>query len=207
MGNPGTRRTSIALIAAIAAAGVLLGTPQARCQTRPLVLHFGPTDTSVKFTLGDILHTVHGTFNLKRGDVEYTPDPVLLKGVVIIDATSGESGNKSRDKKMHREVLESAKFSEITFRPDHVEGSVASSGASTVQVHGIFSIHGTNHELTMPVRVQMFPDHWVADAQFNVPYVKWGMKNPSTLFLRVSESVEIEVHASGTNPFGSSGTH
>lgn len=180
---------------------------QALAQTRPLTLHFVPTNTTVKFTLGDILHTVHGTFSLKQGDVEYTSDPVLLKGAVVIDAASGESGNKSRDRKMHREVLESGVFPEITFRPDRVDGVVASSGASTIKVHGTFSIHGTDHELTMPVRVQVFPDHWVADAQFNVPYVKWGMKNPSTLLLRVSESVEIEVHASGTNPFGNNGTH
>jgi hypothetical protein len=30
-----------------------------------------------------------------------------------------------------------------------------------------------------------------------MPYVKWGMKNPSTLLLRVSDQVEIDVHASG----------
>jgi hypothetical protein len=27
-----------------------------------------------------------------------------------------------------------------------------------------------------------------------VPYVQWGMKNPSTLFLRVSNKVEISIH-------------
>ena len=26
-----------------------------------------PAQTTVKFTLGDVLHTVHGTFKLKRG--------------------------------------------------------------------------------------------------------------------------------------------
>jgi hypothetical protein len=30
-----------------------------------------------------------------------------------------------------------------------------------------------------------------------VPYTKWGMKNPSTLFLRVNESVEINLTAAG----------
>jgi hypothetical protein len=72
-------------------------------------------------------------------------------------------------------------------------------GTSTLQVHGIFSIHGSDHELTVPVRVEIFPDHWIADTHFTVPYVKWGIKNPSTFVLRVSESVEIDVHAAGAN--------
>jgi polyisoprenoid-binding protein YceI len=193
------------LIAGAIATCFLLAPWQADGQNRPLLLRFSPSDTSVRFTLGDIFHTVHGSFNLKSGDVEYSSDPISMRGTVVIDATSGASGNKSRDRKMHREVLESARFPEISFRPDRSNGTVAPLGHSTIQVHGVFSIHGADHELTIPVRVQMFPDHWVADAQFNVPYVKWGMRNPSTLLLRVSESVEIEVHATGANPFGDSG--
>jgi polyisoprenoid-binding protein YceI len=103
-----------------------------------------------------------------------------------------------RDRKMHREVLESDRYPEISFRPDHVEGTVSPQGKSSVQVHGIFSIHGTDHELTFPAEVQTFPDHWTATLHFAVPYAKWGMKNPSTLFLRVSESVDIDVTASGS---------
>ena len=60
------------------------------------------------------------------------------------------------------------------------------------EVHGIFSIHGTDHELTAPAEVEMRPDGWSATVHFAIPYVKWGRKNPSILFLRVSESVEID---------------
>jgi polyisoprenoid-binding protein YceI len=102
---------------------------------------------------------------------------------------------------MHREILESSQYPEIVFRPDRVEGTVSQSGVSNVQVHGTFSIHGADHEVTLPMRVELSPEHWVTDTHFTIPYVKWGLKNPSTLFLRVSESVEIDIHASGTNPF------
>jgi polyisoprenoid-binding protein YceI len=101
---------------------------------------------------------------------------------------------------MQKEVLESAKYPEIVFRPDHVDGKVGMHGTSTVQVHGIFSIHGGDHEMTVPIQVDMASDHWIATGHFVVPYAKWGMKNPSTFILRVSESVEIDVHASGPNP-------
>lgn len=170
-------------------------------QSGDLKFQFAPADTTIKFTLGDILHTVHGSFQLKRGEVEYNYATEAVRGAIVADATSGQSGNHSRDRRMHREILETAKYPEISFRPDRVEGKVANSGMSTVQVHGVFSIHGADHELTMPIRVQVFPDHWVADTHFNIPYVKWGIKNPSTFFLRVSESVEIDVHATGTQPF------
>jgi len=178
----------------------------ALCQSQQLRLEFDPSKTTIAFTLGDILHTVHGSFELKRGDVEYKIAAKSVSGNVIVDATSGQSGNHSRDRKMHKEILESARFPEINFHPDRVEGNVGTLGASNIQVHGIFSIHGIDHELTMPVKLEVFPDHWTADTHFTIPYVKWGIKNPSTFLLRVSESVEIDVHASGWNP-SSSGAH
>jgi len=176
-------------------------------QSQELTLQFTSSSTSISFTLGDILHTVHGSFNLKSGQVRYDPVTTAIHGSLLADASSGQSGNHIRDRRMHREILESARYPEITFRPDRVEGKVASTGTSTVQVHGIFSIHGADHELTLPVRVQMFADHWIADTHFTLPYVKWGVKNPSTFLLRVSESVEIDVHATGASPFASVGGH
>jgi polyisoprenoid-binding protein YceI len=189
-------------------AGLLLcSSTTARAQSQDLTLQFAPSGTAIDFTLGDILHTIHGSFKLKRGDVEYNLGTAAVSGALVVDTTSAQSGNRSRDRKMHREILESERYPEIIFRPDRVDGKVAPAGPSTVQVHGIFSLHGAEHELTMPVRVQVFQDHWIADTHFTVPYVKWGLKNPSTFVLRVSESVEVNVHATGQRPPASGGTH
>lgn len=179
----------------------LLACVRAFAQPQELRLEFTPANTTVNFTLGDILHTVHGSFKLKQGQVDYNFGSGTTHGQLVIDATSGNSGNHSRDHKMHKEILESEKYPEIVFHPDRAQGTVAPAGASTVQVHGIFSIHGADHEMIMPVRVELFPDHWIADTHFTIPYVKWGIKNPSTLLLRVSESVEIDIHSTGSNPF------
>jgi polyisoprenoid-binding protein YceI len=179
----------------------------AYAQSPNVVLQFSPAQTKINFTLGDILHTVHGSFGLKRGSVEYDLSSASVRGELVADATSAQSGNRTRDRKMHREILESARYPEIIFRPHKVEGTVARGGTSTVQVRGIFTIHGTDHEIVMPVRVEMFPDHWTANTHFTVPYVKWGLKNPSTFLLRVSESVEIDVHATGANPWSSDTSH
>lgn len=163
-----------------------------------LALRLDPQQTSVNFLLGDVLHTVRGTFALKEGSLKFDRTSGKLSGAIVIDAKTGASGNGMRDRKMHGEVIESDRFPEISFRPDRVQGTVAREGSSTVSVHGTFSIHGADHEVTIPAQVEMLPDHWNASLHFSIPYVKWGMKNPSTLFLKVSESVEIDVKTGGT---------
>ncbi|MGA8761699.1 MAG: YceI family protein [Candidatus Sulfotelmatobacter sp.] len=162
------------------------------------ILRLDPQHTTVQYDLSDVLHAVHGTFQLKQGTLQLNSASGELSGEIVVDAKSGESGTAMRDRKMHREVLESGRYPEITFRPDHIDGVVAPEGKSSVQVHGIFSIHGADHELTAPAEVEMTSDHWSATVHFSLPYVKWGMKNPSNLFLRVSSSVDIVLTASGS---------
>ena len=156
-----------------------------------------PAQTKVSFTLGDVLHTVHGTFKLKHGELQIEPMG-KISGSIVVDAGSGDSGSGMRDRKMHKEVLESARYPEIAFRPDHIEGSVASQGKSSVMVHGMFTIHGADREITVPAQVETSADHWTATVHFTIPYEKWGMKNPSTLFLKVNDSVEIDLVAAGS---------
>src|SRR6266481_6164562 len=120
------------------------------------------------------------------------------RGESIGDATSGNSGNDSRDKKMHKEVLESGRYVEVVFRPDRVEGKITPQGTSAVQVHGVFILHGTEHELTVPVQAELAGDHWAGSAKFNVPFIDWGLKNPGNFFLKVNHAVEIEVELKGS---------
>jgi polyisoprenoid-binding protein YceI len=162
-----------------------------------VALHIDPQRTTINFTLGDALHTVRGTFQLKTGMLQVDPSSGKLSGEIVVDARSGQSGNGMRDRKMHREVIESEHYPDIAFRPDRVEGTLVPQGKSTVRVHGVFSIHGSDHELTVPAEVEMFPNHWTAVLHFAVPYVQWGMKNPSNMFLKVSEAVDIDLTASG----------
>src|SRR5262245_3091474 len=75
--------------------------------------------TSGSFTLGDVLHTVKGNFKLKQGTLQVDSSG-KVSGQIVVDATSGDSGNGMRDRKMHKEVLESAKYPEIAFRPDRI---------------------------------------------------------------------------------------
>lgn len=183
-------RTKLTIAAAAACAVSLAAANDVRLQ-------LDPAHTEVTFTLGDVLHTVHGVFRLKSGEIQFDPDTGKAAGELIVDAASGDSGSRSRDSRMGKNILESARFPEITFTPDHVQGKVSLEGDSQVQVHGMFRIHGAAHELVLPVQVHAAQQRLTASARFNVPYVKWGMKNPSTLFLRVNDQVQIEIKATG----------
>ena len=175
-----------------------------------LALHFGapafaqqnaleldPSRTAVHFTLKTSLHTVHGTFQLKSGKLSFDPQTRKVSGLLVVDATSGESGNSGRDSKMHKEILESQKYPEISFAPLEVEGDVQPQGDSQIRVRGTFRIQGRDHEIVVPVAVRTADADLTLDTDFSIPYLSWGLKNPSTFILRASDTVELSIHARG----------
>jgi polyisoprenoid-binding protein YceI len=156
-------------------------------------LELKPENTKVQFTLTDPLHTVHGAFNLKRGVIDFDTDTGKASGEVIVDVASGNSGSDARDSRMHASVLESKKFPEAVFTPDRIEGALSIPGASTIKVHGTFTIHGAPHEITMNVQTSGSVDRLHAVMTFDIPYVTWGMKDPSTFILKVSKTVRMTI--------------
>jgi polyisoprenoid-binding protein YceI len=184
------------LLLRLLACAVLLASAAA-LQAQETTFELDAARTTVEFTLGATLHSVDGTFKAKSGKISFNVASGEASGSFVIDATSGNSGNESRDHKMHEEVLESKKYPEIVFTPTRVTGAVAAQGDSTVQVQGTFRLHGADHEITLSVPVHVSGNDVTAKAHFAVPYVAWGLKNPSTFVLRVSKEVEIEVSSSG----------
>lgn len=181
----------------VLASTTLLGCAVAPLLAQELVFEFDPAQTRIDFTLADILHTVHGTFKLKRGVIRFDSATGSASGEVVVDVTSGASGNNTRDRKMHKDILESQKYPEATFVPHHVQGSVNPLGESQVDIQGTFTLHGAAHEISVTAQVQGKPDRLTASSRFVVPYFSWGIKNPSTFILRVSDRVDIDIHAAG----------
>lgn len=143
------------------------------------------------------MHTVHGTFRLRSGAISFDPSTGDASGELVVDATSGDSGNQTRDTKMNKDVLESKRYPEITFLAKKVSGKMPDAGASTLQVQGVFHIHGADHELTVSIPVEVTGSSLKATTNFTVPYQSWGMKNPSTLFLHVDDKVQITINGAG----------
>jgi hypothetical protein len=200
-----TIRRNLTVCAAVFGLAVLLSASAAHrppqvpvVSATEIVLTVDPAQSSVHYAVSSSLHTVHGTFALKRGTLRLDPATGKATGEIVVDAISGQSGNDSRDKKMHREVLESARFSDIIFRPDRVEGTVQPQGTSSAQLHGVCVLHGSEHELTAPVRAELMSGQWKGTANFNVPYNDWGLKNPGNFLLKVDHTVTIEVQMAGS---------
>ena len=194
---------SVGALAAVGLALLLSAAPtlpqQQATQTAvsEIVLTLDSAQSKVHWSVESTLHTVHGTFTVKNGTVHFDPETGKAGGEIVVFAASGESGNDSRDARMHKEILETAKYPDVVFRPTQVEGKVGQSGASDVKISGVFSIHGGDHDLTALVHAELMGDRWRGTSKFAVPYVKWGIKNPSNFLLRVKPVVNVDVEMSG----------
>lgn len=163
-----------------------------------ITLTFEPAQTKVHYMVDSTLHTVHGTFALKSGTLHFDPETGKADGAIVVDAASGESGNNSRDARMHKEILETWKYAEATFRPTQIDGQISLSAASDFKVKGIITLHGSDHELLVPVHSEFSREHWKGTAKFEIPYTKWEIKDPSNFFLHVNPVVNMELEMAGT---------
>ncbi len=164
--------------------------------SRSVTLHFDPAHAQIHWTLGNVIHTVHGTFQLKGGVVSFDPATGAAEGELLVDLDSGASGNTTRDRNMKKNVLESQTYPEAIYHPEKVSGTLRSGPVQSLTIDGTFTIHGKDHPLRLIVSSQMTSASGVhLTTHFVVPYVQWGMKDPSTLVLRVNKQVSIDVSA------------
>ncbi len=156
-----------------------------------------PALSEVHFTVGASDGAVKGTFHVTSGEFTLDPSTGAMTGTVAVDAGTGESGNKSRDKKMTSSQLKAQTYPTVTFAPTKFSGQVKDSGDSTGQVEGNFTLIGQAHPITVPMTVRMEGDHFTASGEFVVPYVSWGVKDPSWFVMKVDKEVKVELKLAG----------
>jgi len=156
-----------------------------------------PASSQVSFSLGGNTHHVNGTFHVQSGSIDFDRGAQTISGSVVVAAGSGNSGDEGRDKKMNADVLEAAKFAEVSFAPKSYQGAIAATGDSTIQVTGVFTLHGAPHDLTVPMQIHIDGSSVTAKTHFSVPYVKWGLKDPSIFILKVAKDVDIDLTLAG----------
>ena len=94
-------------------------------------------------------------------------------------------------------VLESARFPDIRFRAERVEGRPEADGTFHGLLHGTLVLHGGEHAVVVEVDGAVVDDVVTARGRFTVPYVAWGLADPSLLFLTVAKTVDVDVPPEG----------
>jgi len=156
-----------------------------------------PDASEVKMTLKTSHEIVNGTFHVQSGSIDFDPSAPKMSGDVVVAAGSGKTGNDSRDKKMDKDVLKANQYTTVSFAPKTYTGTIAPSGDSTVQVSGVFTLLGSPHDMTIPIQVHMDGTKATAKAQFVIPYVEWGLKNPSFMIWKADNDVAIDLNLVG----------
>jgi hypothetical protein len=156
-----------------------------------------PDASEVKMTLNTTHEVVKGTFHIQSGSIEFDRSAPKISGSVVVLAGSGKTGNDSRDKKMNENILKVDRYTTVSFAPKTYTGAIAPSGDSTIQVRGVFTLLGNPHDLAITMQIHMDGSKATARAQFVVPYVEWGLKNPSFMFWKAENNVAIDLNLVG----------
>lgn len=173
----------------------LLGLPVPGAVADHLVLD--PEKTSISFLLEAVAHDVHGTLDLISGELEFARSGGPAQGQIAIDARSGRTGNDRRDATMHRDVLESERYPRFVFTASQTVGELTGTGTSELRLEGEIAIHGVTKPLVIPARVSVNGRQLSGSATFEIPYVEWGMEDPSQFVLRVAKVVTVTLELSG----------
>ena len=171
--------------------------PEIPVPTTVLRFRLEPSASHIRFTLGATLHTVHGTARLRRGEVVLERSGAL-SGEILVDARSLETGNARRDLTMHTKVLESERHTEILLRVTGLAGTIPRRGDSEVTLEGDLVLRGSPHPVRIPLYLSVEDHRLTASGTFTVPYVEWGLRDPSVFVLRVAKEVRITLTVAGT---------
>lgn len=167
-------------------------------ELRAGTIELDPSKTLIEFRLPGSLHTTHGTFKLEHGFLKGDLNTGVASGSIVVDARSGNSGIGWRDDDMKNSVLEVDKYPEILFTPEHIAGQLATDGKFQATLKGVLTLHGKGHQVVMEVQGRLVANNLVASSHFSVPYVEWGMGDPSMLFLTVAKNVDVDIATAGS---------
>lgn len=179
---------------ALLALAVILG-PAALAQHQTFTVN--PDTSEIKMTLNTTHEVVNGSFHLQSGSINFDRTASTISGIVIVAAGTGKTGNDSRDKKMDKDILKADEFATVSFAPKTYSGTIAASGDSSINVRGVFTLLGTAHDLTIPMQIHIDGSKVTVKGQFVVPYVNWGLKNPSFLIWKAENDVAIDINLVG----------
>jgi len=161
------------------------------------VLQLDPQATRVSFHFGATFKGVRGSLAMREGQITLRPESGVAGGRIVLDLGSAETGVVRRDRKMREKILETQTYPLATFYPERIDGRLPREGSSDIQIHGRLDFHGASHEIGIVSTATAHGDRVTANGFFTIPYISWGLRDPSFFILRVAKEVQVEIQAVG----------
>ena len=145
-----------------------------------------------------------GTFKIIDGAVSFDRVNIsrTAKARILIDASSYNSYNASRDRYVTEKSLEADKYPTIGFESSSVVGIVmTNTNEGTAIVTGYLTLHGESHAMTMSVHATLGADGvFTGDGEVKFNYEDFGVKVPAVMFhtLLAGDEATVRFHIVAT---------
>jgi polyisoprenoid-binding protein YceI len=181
----------------VAALAVCLAPAAAAAEWQALELD--AARTRVDMTFHATMHDVDGTLGPASGRIEFDLATRAARGAIVVDLTEANTEVRRRDRKMHEKILETERHPRATFRVERVSGvSALHDGTNELQLDGQLELRGVSRPVSVLARAEVRGAAVDATASVRIPYLDWGVRDPSFFVIRVAKEVTVRIHAAGT---------
>jgi len=183
--------------------------PVAAADRSPLTLAIDPKASVLAFTIKRPGETIEGTAHIFTGEVVFDPaDPQAASSVVLrVVASSLETGNGMRDRKMRGSHLEVERFPEIGFRSTSIQvGSEREAPSPSPSpggkepgrvlqrkalVEGVLSLHGVDRAIMVPASIRYDNGTLTAEGNVDLTYSDFSIAIPRFLWLVMDDEIKV----------------
>ena len=154
----------------------------------------------VKFTSDAKIESFSGVTDRIDGYAQWPGDElrpdITLTGSKIyfeVELNGLDTGIGMRNRHMRENFLETDKFPYAHYTGEIVRVDTAANGAFTIATKGKLYIHGKEQPVTISGLVSPQGDHYLVQSKFDVKLPDYDIKVPSLMFLKISETIELEL--------------
>jgi polyisoprenoid-binding protein YceI len=155
-----------------------------------------PSKSSVTFTISTTFNEIEGKAKAFKGSLSIPDAKDLATGTtatITIDTKSMETGNKGRDKDMHKDVIESEKFPEIKIA---IKKITADSALYTYKISADITMHGVTKSVDFKTSALSFAGtdgklSLSISGKVKINMSDWGMTPPSIVVNKVSPEIVV----------------
>ena len=180
--------------------------------TFPLTLAIDPARSEIAFTVRRPREVIEGRAHRFSGRV--VVDPARpgdgAEVILTIEAASLETGNRMRDRKMHKSHLEVDRFVEIRFRstgirlsakdPEDPGGPLVPGESRKALVEGLLSLHGIDREILFPVTIRYDGGSLTSEGELGFRLSDHDIPIPRFLWMVLDDDVRVRFHLTAMSP-------